>query len=135
MVVVDTNIVLDALLDRPGLADSACLVMRQVETGNLPAGLCATTVTTLDYLLCRHFDAATSRQAVRALLRIFEVAPVNRAVVDAALSSDMRDFEDAVLAHAAQASGARAIVTRNLRDFTASPVRAFTPEQWLALHP
>ena len=135
MVVVDTNVVLDVLLQRPMLADSARPVMRQVELGSLTASLCATTVTTLDYLLGRRFDAATSRQALRELLRLFGVAPVNRAVLDAALASGMRDFEDAVLAHAALASGATAIVTRNLRDFATSPVRAYTPEQWLALHP
>ncbi len=45
----------------------------------------------------------------------------------------MADFEDAVLAEAAHQSGAQAIITRNLKDFTRSPVRAYTPRQRLAM--
>ena len=45
------------------------------------------------------------------------------------------DFEDAVLAEAALLAGANAIITRNLRDFAHSPVRAHTPAQWIAMQP
>ncbi|XAH24447.1 PIN domain-containing protein [Xylophilus sp. GW821-FHT01B05] len=134
-ILVDTNIVLDVLLQRAAFIDSARLVFKRVELGAARALLCATTVTTIDYYLSREFDRDTSRGALRQLLKLFDVAAVGRTVVDTALASGMADFEDAVLAHAAQASGATAIVTRNLRDFAASPVRAYTPEQWLALNP
>jgi hypothetical protein len=66
------------------------------------------------------------------VLSLFEVAPVTRAVLDGALASKAPDFEDAVLAEAALQAGAQAIITRNLRDFAHSPVRAHTPAQWLA---
>ena len=39
-----------------------------------------------------------------------------------------------MLAEAAFHAGAQAIITRTLRDFTHSPVRAYTPAQWLAMH-
>jgi predicted nucleic acid-binding protein len=77
---------------------------------------------------------APARQTIAEYIASMELAPVNHAVVHAALQSPMRDFEDAVLAHAAAQTGADAIVTRNLRDFAKSPVRALSPEQWLA-HP
>jgi hypothetical protein len=54
-------------------------------------------------------------------------------VLDAALASKSPDFEDAVLAEAAHQAGAQAIITRNLKDFAHSPVRAYTPTQWLAM--
>ena len=71
---------------------------------------------------------------LRRLLSLFEVAPVTRAVLDGALKSQATDFEDAVVAAAALQAGAQAIITRNLRDFADSPVRAHTPAQWLAMH-
>ncbi len=133
-IVVDTNVVLDVLLMRPHFVEPAQSIFRQVESGAVRASVCATTVTTIDYLLSRELDAATSRGALRSLMRLFDVAAVNRATIDAALASPMRDFEDAILAFSAHAGAATAIVTRNLRDFEASPVRAYTPEQWLALN-
>ena len=68
-----------------------------------------------------------------AALSLFEVAPVTRSVLDGALASKAADFEDAVLAESALQAGAQAIITRNLRDFAHSPVRAHTPAQWLAM--
>lgn len=130
---VDTNVVVDALLLRAEFAQPALRVLDRIEAGRLRALLCATTVTTIDYLARRQHGRETSRGIVGRLLTLFDVAPVNRGVLEQALGSPMADFEDAVLAHAAHACGVQAIVTRNLRDFAASPVRAYTPEQWLAL--
>lgn len=132
-VLVDTNVVVDALLLRGEFAQPALRVFDRIEKTGLHALLCATTVTTIDYLARRQLGRDGSRGVVGQLLTLFDVAPVNRGVLEQALASAMADFEDAVLAHAAQACGAMAIVTRNLRDFAGSPVRAYTPEQWLAL--
>jgi len=134
-ILVDTDVVLDVLLMRAGFVDSAKAIFRRVESGAVKASVCATTVTAVDYYLSRELDTATSRGALRSLLRLFDVAAVSRATVEAALASPMTDFDDAVLAFSAQAHAATAIVTRKLRDFESSPVRAYTPEQWLALNP
>lgn len=134
-IVVDTNVVLDVLLMRADFVESGKAIFRRVESGAVKALVSATTVTAIDYYLSRELGHAASRNALRNLMRLFDVAAVNRSTVDAALASPMPDFEDAVLAYSAHAHAATAIVTRNLRDFDASPVRAYTPEQWLALNP
>jgi hypothetical protein len=76
---------------------------------------------------------ARARQNIGNFLQVMELAMVTRAAVNAAIRSEMTDFEDAVLACAAHLAGAQAIITRNLRDFAKSPVRAYTPTQFLAL--
>ena len=43
----------------------------------------------------------------------------------------MSDFEDAMQVAAARACGARYIVTRNIRDYQRSPIRALNPQQAL----
>lgn len=54
---------------------------------------------------------------VKKLLNLSEVAPVNRAVLEAALAANFVDFEDAVIYEAACHGGAEATVTRNQKDF------------------
>nr|VFJ89450.1 MAG: hypothetical protein BECKH772A_GA0070896_100153 [Candidatus Kentron sp. H]VFJ90979.1 MAG: hypothetical protein BECKH772B_GA0070898_100133 [Candidatus Kentron sp. H]VFJ97302.1 MAG: hypothetical protein BECKH772C_GA0070978_100123 [Candidatus Kentron sp. H] len=49
-----------------------------------------------------------------------------------ARSLRMTDFEDAVVAGAAESAGCKWVVTRNPKDFSASPVSALTPEEFLA---
>lgn len=133
MILIDTNVILDLLLERPEHVAAARQISDRVETGEIPAMLCATTVTTIDYLARKQLGHVGAKTAVRALLRLYDIAAVTRNTLQLALESDMPDFEDAVLAYAAHHAGAHAIVTRNLRDFANSPVRAYTPIQFLAL--
>ena len=134
LILVDTNVILDLLLERPAFVADALHLSERVEAGTCRALLCATTITTIDYLARKQLGHTGTRAAVAALLGLYDIAPVTRATLQMALSSDMPDFEDAVLASAAHLSGAQAIVTRNLRDFTTSPVRAYAPAEFLALH-
>lgn len=129
---LDTNVVLDVLLDRTAFVDQSSQILDLVERGAVTGLLCATTITTLAYLAGKVVGKQQATKKIRQLLSLFEVAPVTRAVLDAALASKAPDFEDAVLAEAALQAGAHAIITRNLRDFAHSPVRAHTPAQWLA---
>ena len=131
---LDTNVVLDVLLDREGFVDDSSAIVALVEAGTLAGLLCATTITTLAYLAGKTVGKQQATKQIKQLLTLFEVAPVTRAVLDGALASKAADFEDAVLAEAAMQAGAQAIITRNLRDFVHSPVRAHTPRQWLVMH-
>ena len=95
----------------------------------------ATTLTTIAYLAGKTLGKRQAVEQVRQLLKLFEVAPVTRSILDAALAGKISDFEVAVLAEAAHQAGAQAIITRNLKYFARSPVRAYTPRQWLAMGP
>ncbi len=129
----DTNVVLDVLLRREPFTKDAAAMMSLVESTLHTGLLCATTVTTLHHLTRGPLGETGARHAIADCLQLMELAHVSRPVLDAAIQAPMSDFEDAVLAHAAHQAGAHAIVTRNLRDFALSPVRAYTPDQFLAL--
>jgi predicted nucleic acid-binding protein len=126
-VLVDTNVVLDVLLDRKPFAEAATQVFALVEESKIEGFLCATTVTTIDYLLAQALVPAKAREALHRLLNLFEIAPVNRPVLEQALRSDISDFEDAVLEQAGRLVGADVIVTRNLKDFQISAITVFDP--------
>jgi len=132
-VIVDTNVVLDVLLARKPFVQNAASVFALVEQSRISAFLCATTVTTVDYLLGQSLTSAASRKALHRLLELYEIAPVNRSVIEEALQSKMNDFEDAVLAHAGNLAGVEAIVTRNTKDFRRAPVKAIDPAELLAI--
>jgi predicted nucleic acid-binding protein len=132
-ILVDTNVVLDLLLDRSPFSDSAARIFALVENSEVEAALCATTVTTIDYLLSQSLSRDAAGKALQRLLELFEIAPVNRSVIEEALQSKMTDFEDAVLAYAANLVGATAVVTRNTKDFRHSPVKALDPAEFLSV--
>ena len=53
------------------------------------------TLTTIDYLLTQSLPASKARDALRKLISLFEIALVNRPVIERALGSKIHDFEDA----------------------------------------
>jgi predicted nucleic acid-binding protein len=131
-VLVDTNVVLDVLLDRRPFAEAATQVFALVEESRIEGFLCATTVTTVDYLLGQALAPAKAREALKQLLDLFEIAPVNRPVLEQALRSGISDFEDAVLEQAGRLVAVDAITTRNVRDFEKSTVTVFDPLQLIS---
>jgi len=70
-----------------------------------------------------------ARGFILNLLDWAEIAPTDTASVRYAASLQMEDFEDALQVAAARACDARHIVTRNLRDYERSPIRAVSPRE------
>lgn len=128
-ILFDTNVVLDLLLDREPFAKTAADLFVRVERGELTGLLGATTITTLHYLAAKVVGVGQARQAIEKLLLLFEIAPVNRAVLATALRLEFNDFEDAVLHEAGRHAGAQGIVTRNPRDFKQANLSVYSPEE------
>jgi predicted nucleic acid-binding protein len=131
-VIVDTNVVLDVLLDREPFVEAALGIFCLVEESRIDAFLCATTITTIDHLLIQSLPVSEARNALRKLISLFEIATVNRPVIERALGSKIQDFEDAVLDEAGQMAGADSVITRNTKDFTGSALKVFDPTEFLA---
>ena len=130
-IIFDTNIVLDVLLDREPFSTSAALLFSKVEKGELSGYLCATTITTIHYLICKALEARQPQNQVGNLLSLFEIAPVNRAVLEGALRSRFEDFEDAVTHEASIHSGVEALVTRDPKGFKRATIRVYSPDELL----
>ena len=130
--IIDTNVVLDVLLARTRFVKSASRVFALVEQSKIEASLCATTVTTVHYLLTQSLSRDEGRRALRGLLELFEIAPVNRPALEGALQSKIEDLEDAVVEQAGRLAGAEAIITRNTKDFRRSSIKDLDPAELLS---
>jgi predicted nucleic acid-binding protein len=130
---LDTNIVLDVLMDRQPHAPASVAVFAAVENGKAEGLIAAHAITTIHYLLSREAGEAGSEQVLRTLLKLFRVAPVDGDIIQHAIQASGQDFEDSVTAAAAQASGCHVIVTRDPKGFRRSPIPALNPALALAL--
>jgi predicted nucleic acid-binding protein len=126
-ILVDLNVILDVLFDREPHASSASALWAAVESGAVDGLLAAHNVTTLHYLATRARGREFGARCVADVLSVFDVAPVDRAVVEDALALGWGDFEDAVCAVAAAACDCRLIATRDLTGFRGAPIPALDP--------
>ena len=132
-VMFDTNVILDLLLDREPFVQEAKPLIAKVEQGVISGVLCATTITTIHYLLGRSLDKPRTSEVIGSLLKLFEVASVTRAVLEDALEADDRDYEDAVLYKSAYHSGVDLIVTRDRSGFGKADMPVMNPKELLVL--
>ena len=133
LLLLDINIILDVVFQRPGEPASSALVGSCNEQHQ--AWLAWHSVATLAYLIERERNPAVARELVTGLLSWARVATTGHQDAVQALQLPMSDFEDALQVSAAQACGADYIITRNGRDFVQSPLPALSPEEFLARHP
>ncbi|OGT44857.1 MAG: twitching motility protein PilT [Gammaproteobacteria bacterium RIFCSPHIGHO2_12_FULL_38_11] len=134
-IMFDTNIILDLLLERKPFVDYAQDLFDKVESGKIDGYLGATTITTLDYLLTKSLPSKEAKKIIKTLLKLFEIAPVNRLILEDALDAGFLDFEDAVLHSAAIHCGVQAIVTRDEKGFSKAQLAIYSPEALLTVIP
>jgi predicted nucleic acid-binding protein len=132
-VLLDTNVVLDVLLDRKPHATASASIWAACETGIAKGFLAAQALTTVHYLVARERGAAAARGVVTSILRVLRVAPVDADTIQRALQLGWPDFVDAVTAAAAEATRCDWLITRDPAGFRSSPVTAVAPEAALPL--
>ena len=122
-VLVDTNIILDFLLQREPFFQEAEQLFQKIDSGLVVGYVTATTITDIFYVSRRHTrNLERARQAVSETLTAMVICPVNRAVLESAFISGLNDFEDAVQIACAVAQGLDAILTRDRQGFLNSAV-------------
>lgn len=129
-VLLDTNVLLDALLARPPFVRDAARIFALAERQAITGLVSAISVPTVHYVISRARDAATADGGVNQLLRLFEVASVGRAELPVAAA--FPDYEDGVIHASAVAAQADGLVTRDGQGFGSSTVRVYSPGELLA---
>lgn len=131
-VLLDTDVVLDVLLDRQPFVEVAARLWRAHEAGHIECSVAAITPLNVAYVIRRLRDRATAATAVDGLLATFPVCAVDGAVLLRARALPMHDIEDATQVAAAEAAGLEAIITRNSLDFDRAPLPVLLPADFLA---
>ncbi len=131
-VLVDTCVVIDVLQHREPFWKDSYAVFLAIANCRAEGYLTAKSLTDIYYLTHRvtHDDKET-RKILSTLLIPFDLLDTAGMDCRRAISSDITDFEDAVMVESALRSGMDCIVTRNLKDFRNSSVPVYSPESFL----
>ena len=129
---IDTNVILDVLMEREPFCRSAQAVLMAVAEEKAQGFITASSVTDLYYLLRKHLHSQQeAKQALMGLLAVVEVLDVTGSDCERAFELQMPDYEDALLAWCAKRHKIDRIVTRNQMHFEGSPVQTVLPDDLL----
>ena len=132
VVLVDTNIIIDALANKEPYADNAKKILEKCAAREVTGILAAHSIPNMFYILRKNFSQDERRFLLKNLCNIFKISDLNAKKILAALENEkFVDFEDCLQEECAVESMADYIVTRNPADFANSRVKVILPEEFL----
>ena len=134
-VFLDSDVILDLLLDRQEFSAHAAVIFALAETAR--AELCTSTVSFLNvyYVAGARRDRATADRLIRKLRSLLTLLPVTPRDIDAALDAKPPDLEDQVQYECAQDNSMSFLVTRNVKHYPSKGLSVMSPEVFLATLP
>lgn len=129
---IDTCIIVDALQSRQPFCAEAQEIFLAAANKRFSGFITAKSATDIYYLTHRytHNDKDT-RTILNTLFVLFDLLDTAGMDCRRAISSDISDFEDAVMVESALRCDIDSIVTRNLKDYTKSSVPVYAPSDFL----
>lgn len=133
-VLIDNCIIIDALQSRVPFAEAAQKIFLSSANKKFEGYITAKSVTDIYYLTHRltHSDMET-RKILSKLFMLFHLLDTTSLDCRKAISSEMNDYEDAIMVETAVRSGMDCIVTRNIKDYTKAAVNVLDPLAFLKL--
>lgn len=131
-VFLDTDVILDFLLDREPFAYEAARIFSLCDKKKISACTTALVFANAYYVLRKISTHKRVTEKLLLLSQWVDIIPSSKAAVVAALQSDFGDFEDAIQHFSTIESPARVIITRNIKDYKKSAVGVLTPGMYLS---
>jgi len=131
---LDTNVVIDALLERVEYIDDVLQILSQADRKEIQVCCSTLSIATASYFMERAkmpHDVLINK--LDLFCQICLLATVDTSVVKQALRSSFSDFEDAMQYYSAMKAKADLIITRNGKDFALSKIPVMTASEYLAM--
>ena len=130
---LDTNILLDALIpDRPQSSE-ACRVLELCNGGGDMGFACSLSLKDVYYVMQRHYGETQARTCVDTLAGLICVAPVGVEECDMSLRGNEPDFEDGLVRACAELNDIDFILTRDKDAFQRCKIRTVTCAEYLTI--
>jgi len=133
-ILIDTDVILDFFFDRKPHSDDSTIILSLCEQKQLDGFITPVIISNIYYILRRTSKHEKVIEKLKLLLTITKVLQMDRLVIEKALNSEFKDFEDALQNFAAINYGEiEVIITRNVKDFKKSEIGVLTPESFVKL--
>ncbi len=129
---VDTDVIIDFLVDRKPFSREAAIIFTLIEQKKLKGSASALTYSNLYYVLRKFESHKNVMSKLESLSRILNILKVDDIMIKNAITSGFPDFEDGIQYFCAMESKKiDVIITRNIKDFKKSALPVMTPADFL----
>ena len=128
---LDTNIVVDFLGEREKVYEASAKVLTLADQKKIKIFTTSNTISTSYYLLSKYENSKVAMEKIRKFKLLCSISIMDDEVVEKAINSDFKDFEDAMQYFSAVATKCDLIITRNEKDFKNALIPVMNAESYL----
>jgi predicted nucleic acid-binding protein len=128
---VDTNVILDLILERQPFYEDATQVFLIASQRNLICHISASSLTDIYFLTKKYADKKYADETIQHIFSGFDIVAVDKKLLTEAHKLKFPDFEDALQHQCAIACKSEFIITRNKKDFKFSKIKVLTPKEFI----
>jgi predicted nucleic acid-binding protein len=129
---LDTDIIIDFLIDRKPFSDNAEKIFGLIENKKMKGNTSSQTFSNLYSLLRQKMSRVRAISVLRDLAGVLSILKVDEGSVLKALDSDNIDFENAIQYNAVlDYKRIDLILTRNTKDYKSSTIPVMSPDTFL----
>ena len=128
----DTNVLLDVVLRREAFLADAAGVWALCETGEAKGFVSAVSLNNVHYVAAKFVGRDNALAAIRLILGIFSVVPLDEAILREAADVPHKDFEDDIQLASALRCGASCILSRDRDHYPVGVLPVLSPRDFLA---
>ena len=131
LLMIDTNILLDVLQEREPHVENSLTIWGLCDYGKSVTG-CISSMSLLNiaYIMRKEITPERMQEIYISLFSAFKFIDLCESDLETAANMKWPDLEDAVMSAIAERINADYIITRNVKDFDGSKVKAITPEEY-----
>ncbi|OWK74404.1 PIN domain nuclease [Flavobacteriaceae bacterium JJC] len=130
-VFLDTNIILDFLGERAGFYEPAAKILTLADQKKIKVFVSPISISTTFYLLSKFENTKAAMEKIRKFKVLCSVSVMDDEVIEKAINSDFKDFEDAMQYFSSVASSCDLIISRNEKDFKHALIPVMNAESYL----
>ena len=128
---IDTDIILDIFAKREPFYNPAVQLFNLIDEKKVDAYTTPVVFSNLFYILSKFKSRNSAHSSLRKLRLLLTIIQVDEKVIDLALNSEFKDFEDAIQFYAAKFHNLDFIITRNIKDFVSKEIVVLTAEDYI----
>ncbi|WP_312206033.1 type II toxin-antitoxin system VapC family toxin [Epilithonimonas hominis] len=130
-VFLDTNIIIDFLGEREGFYKYSAKILTLADQKKIKVYTSPSSISNVFYVLAKYENSKTALEKIRKFKLLCSMSVMDDEVVEKAIHSNFKDFEDAMQYFSALASNCDVIITRNEKDFKNALIPVMNAESYL----
>lgn len=128
---IDTNIIIDLLAKRKDFYQEVQELFTLADENEVNLYISSLTFANTHYVLSKKLNADQIRKVLIKFKLLVKILPLDDRILELALSSDFKDFEDGIQYYTALENKLEIIITRNKKDFKTAKLPVLTAKEYL----